>query len=115
MVFEADDHSAIGAAAAWVAGLHPEHIRREGLSELSLLELATRWPDHMSEAMGERFRVPEYIDAAGRCALAIVQRHNRDMSSPAIAEAEGNSEAIAEPEPSLAPVSTMATEQHGAA
>ena len=77
--------------AAFVAGLHESHLEREGLGGLGLVELAERWPDHMAEAMGDRWSTPDYLEACTASFALVAQRFGREMGADAVAVAEGNS------------------------
>jgi hypothetical protein len=78
-------------SAALVAGLHPTHIEREGLADLSLLELAERWPDHMAEQMAGKWSTPDYVAAAGAAYSQVLARFMAEMGMEAVDAAEGNS------------------------
>jgi len=78
--------------AAFVAGLHESHLEREGLGGLGLVELAERWPDHMAEAMGDRWSTPDYLAACTASFSLVAQRFGREMGADAVDEAEGNSQ-----------------------
>ena len=78
-------------SAAWVAGLHPAHLKREDLAGLSLPELAERWPDHIAEAMGERWEMKQYVESAVDCFVAVSNRFSAEMGTDAVDGAEENS------------------------
>ena len=79
-------------AAAWAAGLHPSHLKREGLAGLSLAELAERWPDHIADATGDRWSMEQYVTAAVACFVEVSNRFHAEMGADAVDDAEGNSQ-----------------------